>query len=87
MALYSVRITASPRRWEMSHEAVCARRHVREAVAITDSVTTAHLKTEVANGLVMTASTTNEAPDALGLRIGRPTTAVVKSSDVIGDID
>jgi molybdopterin-binding protein len=54
-----------------------------KVVAITKGVTTSHVKIEVANGFVLTASITNEAVDELGLAIGKPAVAVVKSSDVI----
>ncbi len=52
-------------------------------VAITKGATTSHVKIEVANGFVITASITNEAVDDLGLAVGGAATAIVKSSDVI----
>lgn len=56
-------------------------------VAITKGATTAHVKIEVAQGFVVTASITNDAVDELGLAIGKPATAVVKSSDVMVAVD
>lgn len=56
-------------------------------VAITKGATTAHVKMEVAAGLVLTASITNEAVDELGLAVGAPARAIVKSSDVIIGVD
>ncbi len=56
-------------------------------VDLTRGATTSHVKIEVAQGFVLTASITNEAVDDLGLAVGKPATAVVKSSDVIVAID
>lgn len=58
-----------------------------KVVAIIKGATTSHIKLEVAPGLVLTASITNEAVDDLSLAVGRTATAVVKSSDVIIAID
>jgi molybdopterin-binding protein len=52
-------------------------------VAITRGMTTSHVKIEVAAGIVITASITNEAVDDLGLAVGHDATAIVKASDVI----
>jgi len=56
-------------------------------VAITKGATTSHVKIEIATGFVITASITNESVDDLGLSVGRPATAIVKSSDVIVGVD
>ena len=56
-------------------------------VAVTKGTTTAHVKIEVVNGFVITASITNEAVDQLGLAIGKPATAIVKSTDVIVGVE
>jgi molybdopterin-binding protein len=56
-------------------------------VALTKGATTAHVKIEIAPGFIITASITNESVDELGLAVGKPATAVVKSSDVIVAID
>jgi molybdopterin-binding protein len=52
-------------------------------VAITKGATTSHVKIEVAAGFVITSSITNESVDELGLAVGKPAMAIVKSSDVI----
>jgi molybdopterin-binding protein len=52
-------------------------------IAVTKGATTSHVKIEVAPGFVITASITNESVDELGLAIGKPAVAIVKSSDVI----
>ncbi len=52
-------------------------------VSVTKGSTTAHIKIELAPGLTMTSSITNESVDDLGLKVGDSVSAVVKSSDVI----
>ena len=56
-------------------------------VAITKGATTAHVKIAVAEGIVLTASITNDAVDALKLEVGKPAFAVVKASDVMVGVD
>lgn len=58
-----------------------------KVVAITKGATTAHVKIEVSAGFVITASITNESVDNLGLAIGKPAIAIVKSSDVIVGVE
>jgi molybdopterin-binding protein len=50
---------------------------------VTKGQTTAHVKIEVAPGVVMTASITNEAVDELELKAGYAAYAVIKASDVM----
>jgi molybdopterin-binding protein len=45
--------------------------------------TTAHVRIDVGNGIVITASITNEAVDDLGLKVGDDAVAVIKASDVM----
>jgi molybdopterin-binding protein len=54
-----------------------------KVLSIVKGATTAHVKVEVAPGIVLTSSITNEAVDELGLAVGKPVTAIVKSSDVL----
>jgi molybdopterin-binding protein len=58
-----------------------------KVVAITKGATTAHVKIEVSQGLVITSSITNESVDAMGISVGKPAYAVIKSSDVIIGVD
>lgn len=51
--------------------------------SVTKGSTTAHVKIELAPGLVVTSSITNESIDDLGLKVGDAVSAVIKSSDVI----
>ncbi|MBI1179695.1 MAG: transporter [Alphaproteobacteria bacterium] len=52
-------------------------------VAVTKGTTTAHIKIELAPGLTMFSSITNEAVDDLDIRVGDTVSAVIKSSDVM----
>ena len=56
-------------------------------VAITIGATTAHVKIDVGNGVVVTASITNEAVEALDLAVGKKASAVIKASDVMVGFD
>jgi molybdopterin-binding protein len=54
-----------------------------KVVAVKRGQTTAHVKIEVAPGLVITSSITVEAVDDLGLKVGDNATAIIKASEVI----
>jgi len=56
-------------------------------IAITKGATTAHVKIEVSDGVVITASITNESVDVLGLVVGKPASAVIKASDVMVGVE
>ena len=45
--------------------------------------TTAHIRVEIAPGLVITSSITNEAVDDLGLKVGGSAIVVIKASSVL----
>lgn len=61
-----------------------ARNQIRGTVAsVHKGQTTGHVRIDVGNGVVITASITNEAVDDLDLRVGDEATAVIKASDVI----
>jgi molybdopterin-binding protein len=45
--------------------------------------TTAHIRVEIAPGLVITSSITNEAVDDLGRKVGGAATVVIKASSVL----
>lgn len=45
--------------------------------------TTAHVRIDIGNGVVITSSITNEAVDELGLKVGDSAIAVIKASDVM----
>jgi molybdopterin-binding protein len=48
--------------------------------------TTAHVTIDV-KGITITASITNEAVDALGLKVGGAASAIIKSSNVLVAVD
>jgi molybdopterin-binding protein len=54
--------------------------------SVTKGQTTAHVEIDV-GGVVLTASITNEAVDALGLKVGQSAYAVIKASDVMVGLD
>lgn len=56
-------------------------------VEVTKGQTTAHVRIDIGNGVIVTASVTNEAVDELGLRTGEAAHAVIKASDVMVAVD
>jgi len=52
-------------------------------VAVKRGATTAHIQIEIAGGVIVTASITNEAGDDLALAVGDQASAVIKASDVL----
>ncbi|MGB3388167.1 MAG: molybdopterin-binding protein [Pseudaminobacter sp.] len=55
-------------------------------VEVNKGATTAHVKIDV-DGVIVTASITNQSVDDLGLAAGKQAYAVIKSSDVMVAID
>ena len=56
-------------------------------VEVRKGTTTAHIRIDIGNGVVITSSITNEAVDDLGLRVGEDAIAVIKASDVMVGVD
>jgi molybdopterin-binding protein len=56
-------------------------------VEIKKGATTAHVRIDLGNGLVVTSSITNEAVDELALAVGGDAYAVIKASDVMVAVD
>ena len=52
-------------------------------ISVQKGQTTAHVRIDIGNGVVVTSSITNEAVDDLGLKIGGDAIAVIKASDVM----
>jgi molybdopterin-binding protein len=58
-----------------------------KVVEVNKGQTTAHVRIDIGNGKVVTASITNQAADELGLKSGQEAYAVVKASDVMVAVD
>ena len=54
-----------------------------KVVEVRRGATTAHVRIDIGNGVVITSSITNEAVDDLGLATGDEAIAVIKASDVM----
>jgi molybdopterin-binding protein len=52
-------------------------------VEIMKGQTTAHVRVDIGNGVMVTSSITNEAVDDLNLKVGDEAFAVIKASDVM----
>ena len=52
-------------------------------VEVQKGATTAHVRIDIGNGVIITSSITNEAVDDLGLAVGDDAIAVIKASDVM----
>jgi molybdopterin-binding protein len=67
---------------------ISARNQIRgKIVEVKKGATTAHIRIEVAAGLTITSSITNEAVDELGLKVGEQASAIIKASDVMVAVD
>lgn len=54
-----------------------------KVVAVQKGQTTGHIRIDIGQGVIITASITNEAIDELALRAGEEAIAVIKASDVM----
>lgn len=54
-----------------------------KVVAVNRGQTTAHVKIEIAPGIVVTSAITVEAVEDLALKVGDSATAIIKASEVI----
>jgi molybdopterin-binding protein len=54
-----------------------------KVVEVRKGMTTAHVRMDIGNGVIITSSITNEAVDDLGLAVGDEAIAVIKASDVM----
>ncbi len=61
-----------------------ARNQIPGTIAdVKPGATTTHVRIEIAGGVTVTASITNEAAEELGLAVGMKAFAVIKASDVM----
>ncbi|MGE3781546.1 MAG: molybdopterin-binding protein [Alphaproteobacteria bacterium] len=52
-------------------------------IEVRRGATTAHVRIDIGNGVIVTSSITNEAVDDLGLAVGDEAIAIIKASDVM----
>jgi len=52
-------------------------------IEVRRGATTAHVRIDIGNNVIVTSSITNEAADDLALAVGDRVTAVIKASDVM----
>jgi molybdopterin-binding protein len=65
-------------------EKLSARNQLRgQVVEVRKGQTTAHVRIDIGNGVMITSSITNEAVDDLGIAMGDDMVAVIKASDVM----
>ena len=61
-----------------------ARNQVKgQIIEVKKGATTAHVRLDIGNGVVLTSSITNEAVEELGLKVGLKAQAIIKASDVM----
>jgi len=61
-----------------------ARNQIRGTVIeVRKGQTTAHVRIDIGNGMIITSSITNDAVDDLGLKVGDNAIAVIKASAVM----
>ncbi len=56
-------------------------------VEVKKGATTAHVRIDIGNGNVVTASITNESADELGLAAGKTAYAIIKASNVMVGVE
>jgi molybdopterin-binding protein len=67
---------------------ISARNQIKGTVVeVKKGATTSHVRVDIGNGQIITASITNEAVDELGIKAGGKATVVVKASDVMIAVD
>jgi molybdopterin-binding protein len=67
---------------------ISARNQIKGTVVeVKKGATTSHIRVDIGNGQIITASITNEAVDDLGIKATGAVTVVVKASDVMIAVD
>lgn len=67
---------------------ISARNQIKgKIVEVTKGATTSHVRIDIGNGAIVTASITNQAVEELGLAVGGSAYAVIKASDVMVAVD
>jgi molybdopterin-binding protein len=63
---------------------ISARNQIKgKVVTVQKGQTTAHVRIDIGNGVIVTSAITNEAVDDLGLKVGDDAVAIIKASDVM----
>jgi molybdopterin-binding protein len=63
---------------------ISARTQIKGTVAgVRKGATTSHVQIDIGNGVIITASITNEAVEELALQAGDEAVAIIKASDVM----
>ena len=67
---------------------ISARNQIKGTVTeVKKGATTSHVRVDIGNGQIVTASITNEAVDALGIKAKGAAIVVIKASDVMIAVD
>jgi molybdopterin-binding protein len=67
---------------------ISARNQIKGTVVeVKKGATTSHIRVDIGNGQIVTASITNEAVDDLGIKAKGHVTVVIKASDVMIAVD
>lgn len=67
---------------------ISARNQIKGTVVeVKKGATTSHVRVDVGNGQIVTASITNESVDELGIKANGHVTVVIKASDVMIAVD
>ena len=67
---------------------ISARNQIKGTIVeVIKGATTSHIRIDIGNGVIVTASITNEAVNELGLSLGGSVYAVIKASDVMVAVD
>lgn len=67
---------------------ISARNQIKGTIVeVTKGATTSHVRIDIGNGAIVTASITNQAVDELGLAVGGSAYAIIKASDVMIGVD
>jgi len=77
-----------PSRKEEAGMKISARNQLQGTIVeVVKGATTSHVRIDIGNGAIITASITNEAVDELQLAKGKAAIAVIKASDVMVGIE
>jgi molybdopterin-binding protein len=67
---------------------ISARNQIKGTVVeVSKGATTSHVRVDIGNGQIVTASITNEAVDELAIKANGHVTVVIKASDVMIAVD